>query len=241
MDSKIKKMPRLYIPDATPEDDYMLQDAQAHYVRHVMRLQTGDGIRVFNGLQGEWVSLVKEINKKNVILSFNHVLKEQTALPNILIFCAITKKEAFDLIVEKSAELGASAFYPIITDHTVVHKINHDRLTNIAIEASEQSERLDVMKVHQPDQLKNILKTWDKKNKLIFCIERENAPLLINVSDISEPVAILIGPEGGFSDAEKEFLLQQSFVIPASLGRQILRAETALILSLGMIALMLEK
>lgn len=235
-----QKAPRLYVPDAdfAAGKACNLADAQAHYLRNVMRASVGDHLRLFNGRDGEWLAEIQDVGKKAVSVSLLRPIRPQIPSPDILVLASPVKKEAFDFMVEKSCELGAAAFQPVICDHTVVHRANEERLQAVAIEAAEQCERTDIMVVHPLADLKTILHSWDKNRELIFCLEREEAVEIsqrLKAGDISLPLAILVGPEGGFSRAEIQMIRSFDFVRPVSLGGRILRAETALIAGLSCI------
>ncbi len=228
-----KNTPRLYVP-FDQGGDIVLSEGQQHYLRNVMRLQAGDRLRLFNGQDGEYLAEIKEISKKNVLISIIDKTHEQKLSPDVTVVASLVKKEALDLMIEKASELGASRFIPVVTDHTVVHRMNIERARSIAIEAAEQSERLDVMQVEEPSSLKDILKSWNKERKLIFCIERGLAPAITQaLANIKTPAALLIGPEGGFSEAESAYIKSLEYTVPVSLGPRILRAETALIAGLS--------
>ena len=228
---------RLYVPepDFVAGEVCALSEGQVHYLRNVMRKNAGEKLRVFNGRDGDWLATLVEINKNKALISLDHLRVEQKASPDIWVFASPVKKESFDLMVEKSCELGAAKFIPVICEHTVVHRINQERLQATSIEAAEQSERGDVMEVAPLTELKKCLSSFDSSRKLIFCIERIDAPSLKEVMPKLEnkPLAILIGPEGGFSEAEIEYITAQKYVHPVSLGSRILRAETALITALS--------
>lgn len=232
-----KSLQRLYVPDAdlAAGNDIALSEAQHHYLRNVMRREAGQQLRIFNGTQGEWLVTIKEITKKNAIVECLEVLAEQKTTPPIFVLAAIVKKEAFDIMIEKAAELGAAHFIPVITDHTVVHRMNLDRARATAIEACEQCERMDIMQVDEPLPLKDVLRSWDKSKNFMFCIEREKAQPVATVlaNATPKPQGILVGPEGGFSAQEIELIGKYDFALPVSLGPRILRAETALIAGLG--------
>lgn len=204
-----------------------------------MRKSVGDLLRVFNGYDGEWIANIKELNKKNVLIELDHQLVEQITGADIWVLTSPVKKEAFDLMVQKSCELGAARFVPVLCDHTVVHKINKERLQSIAIEAAEQSERLDIMQVDDSLNLKNCLNSMFKDRYLISCIERTGTPSLLQVAQglVGKPVAILVGPEGGFSDQEIDFIRNFKNGCTVSLGPRILKTETALIATLSCIQL----
>ena len=230
---------RLHVPEPTfiQEGIYALSDGQAHYLRNVMRKAAGDRVRVFNGRDGDWLATLIEINKNKALIKFDQRILEQRYGLDIWVLASPLKKEAFDLIIEKSCELGAAKFIPVVCDHTVVHKINQERLQAISIEAAEQSERGDVMGVEPLIELKKCLNSFDYNRNLIFCIERTEAPSLAETIRklAKKPLALLIGPEGGFSDAEADFIKNLQYVYPVSLGPRILRAETALIAALSVV------
>lgn len=233
-----KTLPRLYVSreNISRGEICELSEGQHHYLRNVMRLSAGDKVRTFNGRNGEWLAELTEISKKNASVSFVEKIGEQTSSPDIWVLASPVKKEAFDIMVEKSAELGAAHFFPILCERTVVSRVNRDRMQAMSIEAAEQCERLDVMEVSALSDLENLFETWNPARKLIFCIERAEAPALAKaISQLppSNPLAILVGPEGGFTDKEIEFIREQKFAVPVSLGSRILKAETALIAALA--------
>jgi len=237
-DHAYKNLSRLYMPleDISSGLNALLSEGQLHYLKNVMRLEAGDQLRVFNGRNGEWLAMVEELSKKKGVIRFVEKLVEQNAAPDAWVLASPVKKEAFEWMVEKSTELGASRFIPVICDHTVVHRVNEERMALIATEAAEQSEWLDLMETASLDKLQNVLNSWPSGRKLIFCIERElAAPLLDVTAKIAPgtPVALLIGPEGGFSKAEIKLLQGYPFVESVSLGTRILKAETALIAALA--------
>lgn len=232
-----KNLIRLYVPQEAPVTggQCALSERQLHYLRNVMRCNPGDMVRVFDGTNGEWLARLEEISKKNAIVSFAEKVREQVNVPDIHVFASPVKKDALDFMVEKASELGAKAFFPVACERTVINRINEDRLQTIAVEAAEQCERLDVMRVQPLQSLKNVLETWHSDRKLFFCIERTAAPMILNrlqAGSFRPPLAVLIGPEGGFTDAEAETLSAMDGVEPVALGGRILRAETALVAAL---------
>ncbi len=200
-----------------------------------MRKSEGDHLRVFNGRDGDWLAELVEINKNNAIIKLNNLISEQKKSPDIRIIASPVKKDAFDLMVEKACELGAAEFVPVICAHTVVHKVNQARLEAIAIEAAEQCERSDVMTVAPLVDLKKYLESVGSDRNIIFCIERKEAPSLVDVLHplAKKPLDILIGPEGGFPAEEVNLIMGIKNIHTASLGPRILRAETALIAALS--------
>ena len=234
---KYKRLVRLYIPDVdfAQGEKCSLSKGQLHYLRNVMRKVSGDVLRVFNGRDGEWLATITELNKKSALLEPDHKLLEQRESPDIWVLASPVKKEAFDLMIEKSCELGAAKFIPVICEHTVVRRINQERLQAIAIEAAEQSERLDVMTVAPLMDLKKALVSECCERNIIFCIERAAAASLVEtVRKLPDkPLAILIGPEGGFSSREIDFIQGLKYVNAVTLGSFILKSETALIAALS--------
>jgi 16S rRNA (uracil1498-N3)-methyltransferase len=228
---------RLYVPEPSfvLRETYALSERQVHYLRNVMRKSAGDKLRVFNGRDGDWLATLEEISKNKAIVRLDSLILEQKQSPDIWVLASPVKKESFDLMVEKACELGASKFIPVVCERTVVHKINQERLQAIAIEAAEQSERCDVMEVAPLDNLKKSLNSIDYGRNLIFCIERLEAPSLAETMAklAKKPQALLIGPEGGFTEAETHYITGLEYVHSVSLGSRILRAETALITTLS--------
>lgn len=236
--AETKTLPRLYVSreNISRGEICGLSEGQHHYLRNVMRLAPGDKVRAFNGRNGEWLAEVTEISKKNAIITFAEKIREQQAASDIWVLASPIKKEAFDFMVEKSAELGASQFIPILCEKSVVSRTNRDRMQLQAIEACEQCERLDLMEVAGLTDLESLFEIWFSGRKLIFCIERKDAPPLaeaLKKIPRETPLAVLVGPEGGFSDKEIEFISKQKFTVPVSLGPRILRAETAAIAALA--------
>jgi 16S rRNA (uracil1498-N3)-methyltransferase len=221
----------------------VLSEGQLHYLKNVMRVKPGDRLRAFNSRNGEWLAEVSELSKKKAVISFLEKIREQAPVPDVWAAASPVKKEAFDFIVEKAAELGASRFLPVLCEHTVVHRVNQERLTAIATEAAEQSERLDLMEVAPLIDLENLLNSWPKDRKLIFCLERGDAPPIaqrLAALPRKAPLGLLVGPEGGFSPGEVRQIAALPFAEPVSLGPRILKAETALVAALACIQALTE-
>lgn len=237
MTGELTSLLRLFVPreNISRGESHELSEGQLHYLRNVMRSKPGDRLRAFNGRNGEWLAEVTELSKKKAIITFVEKIREQVGASSITILASPVKKEAFDMMVEKSTELGAGTFQPVICERTVVHRVNQERLQAIATEAAEQCERLDLMEVMPAADLKKALATWPSSRKLIFCLERGKAPPIAEVlrTGLWQDCGLLVGPEGGFSDAETGFISALPFVQPVSLGSLILKAETALIAALA--------
>lgn len=241
--------PRLYVEtDLSQGSEFALDDGQSKYIARVMRLGVGDGVRVFNGRDGEWRCAIAETSGKTVRVRPEEMTRKQDdgddAGP-ILLFAPL-KKTQTDFVVEKATELGVSALHPVITERTQTRNVRTDRLSKIALEAAEQTERMDVPRVAEPVELMRAIENLDSEPPVIFCDEAGNdankpwggqsgraAPMRDAVAPLAGgPIAILIGPEGGFSPAEQGSLRGRQNVLPVSLGPRILRAETAAISAL---------
>ena len=201
---------------------------QSRYLTQVMRLKLGDDLLIFNGRDGEWRATIAEMLKKGVVLRAGEQVRPQTLGPDLELIVAVVKKSRVETIVEKAAELGARRVRLTVTQRTSVEHVRLDRLDAIAIEAAEQTGRLDVPTVDDPEKLAAILDGWDGARRLMFCDETGGAPVAAAVTEPG-PWAILIGPEGGFSPEERGRLRALPFTTAVSLGPRILRADTAAI------------
>jgi len=203
---------------------------QSRYLTAVMRLSVGDEILVFNGQDGEWRCSLAEAGKRGCVLKAEEQTRPQAYGPDLDLVIAMVKRGRVETIVEKAAELGARRVRLTQTRRTNVDFVKLGRLDAIAIEAAEQTGRLDVPAVDDPQKLDKILDGWDPARRLVFCDEGGDArPMIEALAETGPPAAILIGPEGGFAPEERERLRSLPFVIPVSLGPRILRADTAAI------------
>ncbi|WP_146346496.1 16S rRNA (uracil(1498)-N(3))-methyltransferase [Falsiphaeobacter marinintestinus] len=200
---------------------------QAHYLFGVMRLSVGDGVLVFNGQSGEWLAEITEAGKRGGALSVVDQTAPQMNPPDLWLLFAPIKKARTDFIVEKAAEMGAARIVPVQTDFTNSERIRQDRLQAHAVEAAEQCGGTFVPEVTNLQKLDRLLDNWPDDRQLMFCDETEAGAALTLANAGKGPWAIVIGPEGGFSDRERKRLnaLPQSHVV--SLGPRILRADTA--------------
>ena len=206
---------------------------QAHYLRGVMRLTVGDELLLFNGRDGEWWASVVELGKKSCQLAALERTREQVSAPDLDLIVALVKRSRLETIVEKAAELGCRRVRLAITRRTNADHTNVGRLQAIAVEAAEQTGRLDVPEVVAPEKLDRLLEGWDASRRLLFCDESGDTPAALDaLKDAAGPWAVLIGPEGGFDAAERQRLRAEPFVTVAGLGPRILRADTAAISAL---------
>jgi len=229
-------MIRLFVPDALDAGSLIRPTTeQAHYLRNVMRQGEGDAILVFNGRDGEWRATLAEVTKRGCALRLGEMTRPQASPPDLELVVALVKRARLETIVEKAAELGASRVRLVVTRFTGSDHTNVARLQAIAVEASEQTGRLDVPEVVAPVKLDRLLAGWKPPHWLLFCDEAGDArPIVFALADPA-PVAVLIGPEGGFAPEEREQLRALRFVIPVSLGPRILRADTAAISALALV------
>jgi 16S rRNA (uracil1498-N3)-methyltransferase len=208
---------------------------QAHYLFGVMRQSVGAQIALFNGRDGEWLAEVSEAGKRGGVLSCQQQTKPLQLPPDLWFLFAPIKKARTDFIVEKAAEMGAARILPVQTDYTNSERIKQDRLQAHAVEAAEQCGGTFVPEVADLQKLDRVLDTWPQDRQLMFCNEAEvGSALRLAGQEKDQPWAILIGPEGGFSDQERARLSALPFSHVVSLGPRILRADTAAVAALTM-------
>lgn len=200
---------------------------QTHYLGNVLRKSAGDPVRVFNGRDGEWRAEIEKIDKKGGRLTLIELLRPQIEVPDITLMFAPIRKHRTSFIIEKATELGVRTLQPVLTERTQSRRFSTDKARLQAIEAAEQTERLDVPDIAEAQPLKDILAWWRDK-PILFADEAGDAMRVESaVKDLSAPLAILIGPEGGFTEEERRELRAMDCVTPVSLGPRILRADTA--------------
>lgn len=211
-----------------------LDEGQSHYLIHVLRARTGHRVLLFNGRDGEWQARIDQLGKRSVAVVCLRQVQAQAKSPDIWLVFAPVKKTPSDYLVQKAVELGVAALQPIFTRRTIVGRINEGRMSANAIEAAEQSGRLNVPEIHHPLGLDQLMQDWPSKRHLFFCDEAGDAlPLAQAARNNPGPVAVLTGPEGGFDPAERDMLRALPFVTPVTLGPRILRADTAALAALS--------
>jgi 16S rRNA (uracil1498-N3)-methyltransferase len=228
---------RLFVEgDLSAGQAVALSEGQVHYLRHVMRAKSGEAVQMFNGRDGEWRATLALAAKRGGQAVPERQTRAQDTSPDIWLCFAPVKKSPADLIAQKATELGASMLQPVVTRRTIVGRVNVERMRAIAIEAAEQSERLDVPACAEPVALPKLLAAWPPDRRLLFCDEAGGPALLDAVKDQPPgPWAILIGPEGGFDEAERALIRALPRAIPVSLGPRILRADTAALAALALL------
>ena len=232
-----KTMIRLFTTDDLQAGQSLeLQRPQAHYLRNVMRQNSGDEILLFNGRNGEWRSTLSLSGKRDLMAMPTTRTRPQSSSSGPWLVFAALKRGPTELIIEKATELGVGRLFPVTTAHSIADRLNIDRLQAHAVEAAEQCERLDVPSIAPLTPLSELIDTWPPERRLLIAAERRNVPPLATFLHLPPPRladGLLIGPEGGYSDWELDGLLQLPFCFPISLGPRILRAETAAITALG--------
>ncbi len=184
---------------------------------------------------GEWLAQVAEVSKRSCVLVCRQNLAQQSHVPDVWLIFAPIKKTPADYVVQKATELGAGRLIPVFTRRTIVTRVNLERMRANAIEAAEQSDRLDVPEIGEPLSLNALLAGWPEGRAIIFCDEAGEAPPIASaLAGIPNgAAAILTGPEGGFDPEERETIRARPNVVPVSLGNRVLRADTAALAALA--------
>lgn len=222
---------RLYLTTPLEEGQTVsLSREQAHYLFGVMRLAVGDEIAVFDGVSGAWAAEVAEAGKRAGMLLVGRRTAPHLPPADLWLLFAPLKKARTDFVVEKAVEMGASRIQPVLTDFTNAERVRTDKMRAHVVEAAEQCGATALPEVVEPVKLSALLADWDAARHLVFCDEGAAGP--VDWPVLSAPGAVLIGPEGGFSDAERSRLAGLDFCHPVALGPRILRAETAAVAAL---------
>lgn len=211
-----------------------LDAAQAHYLSGVMRLKPGDEVTLFNGRDGAWSARLDDAGKRGGGATALAQTSPQRDPPDLWLLFAPIKKARTDFIVEKAAEMGAARILPVQTDHTNSERIRQDRLQAHAVEAAEQCGGTFVPQVEGLAPLSRVLASWNTGRRILWADEARAGPAKTLAGLPRGSWAILIGPEGGFSAAERATLLRHPCVTPVSLGPRILRADTAAVAALAL-------
>jgi 16S rRNA (uracil1498-N3)-methyltransferase len=247
------RSPRLHVSGAMKAGaEIAVEKSQAHYLRNVLRLKAGDGVLAFNGKDGEWQATLAD--GKRPVLTLQQQTRPQTEPQDLHYLFAPLKHERLDYIVQKAVEMGVSRLQPVLTRHTQVKRINLERMRANAIEAAEQCGILSVPEIGEPLTFARALASRNAERLLIFCDEaadvkdpvavlaaaREGPSAMLPLTMASaggdaQPLALLIGPEGGFAEEERAALLKLTNVVRLSLGPRILRADTAAVAALALI------
>lgn len=205
-----------------------LNKDQFNYLGNVLRKHNDDKVLVFNGISGEWKASINYHGKRSIDLLIEEKTLEQVIVPDVMLCFSNIRKNRVSFVIEKGTELGVRTFQPIISEHTQSAAFNILKARYQSIQAAEQTQRLDIPEIMQPKSLLELLGDWNNNRTLLFADEKKAviSPLDI-IANISSPVGILIGPEGGFSSIERNYLMSKNFTRPISLGPRVLRSDTA--------------
>ncbi len=226
---------RLYHPNSIVENtSELLSKEHTHYIVNVMRLKRGSTINFFNK-DGEWKSEIIFLEKNRVEVKFLEKIKKASSLSYIELAICLVKKNPMENILQKATELGVSKIIPIVSERTEVKELNHDRAKKIVTEATEQSNQFKPPEISQIIKLKDFINNINGSSKLFFA--DINSKEKLKKTDIEENnlKILLIGPEGDFSPAEREIILQNKNTIPFSISKNILRSDTATISALSLL------
>lgn len=232
---------RLYVQvPLAPQELLILDPGQSHYLTNVLRKKQGDIVHLFNGKEGEWEASIECPHKKHTELIVQKQTRSMQPVPDCWLVAAPIKHARMGFLVEKATELGVAVYQPILTKHSVVKQLNHDRIHANMIEAAEQCERCEVPELKPVLPIQQLMQDWPEDRTAFWCDETGTGnPLMQAIQDTAltsnNKTAMIIGPEGGFSASEIDLLSNHSNVVPVGLGPRILRAETACIAALSVI------
>ncbi|WP_417772319.1 16S rRNA (uracil(1498)-N(3))-methyltransferase [Stappia sp.] len=235
------RMQRLFLEaDLCAETPVATDRAQANYLLNVLRLKDGEQVLVFNGRDGEWIARIAVAGRKQASLVPQEQTRAQTPPPDLHYLFAPLKHARLDYMVQKAVEMGAGTLVPVLTQHTQSTRVNLERMRANIIEACEQCGVISVPSIREPVALTRLLASWsadEESRRLLFCDEGEASQNPLAALERLErgPLAVLIGPEGGFSEAERTELRSFDFVTPVPLGPRVLRADTAAVAALAVV------
>ena len=242
------RTPRLYVDAALHEGATVALDpAQANYLGNVLRLKTGDSVLAFNGRDGEWRGMLASAGKRSLALEIGTRTRPQAGALDLHYWFAPLKHARLDYMAQKAVEMGASRLQPVLTRHAQVARVNLERLRANAIEAAEQCGILTLPDIGAPLTLERMIDERDPARVLVFCDEeadvRDPIAALAEARRAGEgkaiPLAVLIGPEGGFAPDERAALLESPNTVRLALGPRILRADTAAVAALALVGAVL--
>ena len=223
-----RSLPRLFVDQ--PLGAGLNVTVDGNYLAAVLRLGPGDQVKLFDDRSGEWLAEIAEAGKKRVSLTVGERLREREQVPDLWLLFAPIKRGRIDWLVEKATELGVRRLVPVVTRRTIVDRLNLERLRAHAVEAAEQCERTALPELAEPRKLDAVLGDWPEGRVLYFADEGGGEPFVAAPG----PAAILIGPEGGFTEEERAAIRSLAFARPVSLGPRILRADTAALAAISL-------
>ncbi|MCV3766846.1 16S rRNA (uracil(1498)-N(3))-methyltransferase [Rhizobium sp. TRM95796] len=236
------RMQRLFLDAPISADSPIpANDEQVNYLANVLRLQDGAEILIFNGRDGEWKAQLTFPNRKKIQIVPVEVTRPQPEQPDLHYLFAPLKVGRLDYLIQKSVEMGAGVIQPVMTQHVQGKITSLDRLRANAVEAAEQCGILAIPEVREPVRLTALIETWPRDRRIIYCDEGAdtNNPMSALRAIAEKKLALLIGPEGGFSEEEQRLLRSLDFVTPIPLGPRILRADTAAVAAFAVIQAMI--
>ena len=226
---------RLYYPGAIVENSTnLLSKEHTHYLTNVMRLKRGSNVNLFNK-DGEWLSEIVFLNRDRVEVKFLNKIKESSKSTNVELAICLVKKTSMEIILQKATELGIAKIIPIISERTEVKDLNIERAKKIVVEATEQSNQLNVPDIEEPQKLKDFINSLDSNTSLFFADINTEKKIDNKTIEKSKKISLLVGPEGDFSPIEREMILAKDNAISFSISKNILRTETATISALSLI------
>ena len=226
---------RLYYPGTIVENSTnLLSKEHTHYLTNVMRLKRGSNVNLFNK-DGEWLSEIVFLDRDRVEVKFLNKIKESSKSTNVELAICLVKKTSMEIILQKATELGIAKIIPIISERTEVKDLNIERARKIVVEATEQSNQLNVPDIEEPQKLKDFINSLDSNTSLFFADINTEKKIDNKIIEKSKKISVLIGPEGDFSPNEREMILAKDNAISFSISRNILRTETAVISALSLI------
>jgi 16S rRNA (uracil1498-N3)-methyltransferase len=234
------KAPRLFVHQPLAAGTRVpLEWSKAHYLLNVLRLKEGNEVLLFNGVDGEWLATLGGGRKASQMVVERRT-RPQEPPPDLHYLFAPLKQARLDYMVQKAVELGVGVLQPVLTQHTQVNRMNRERMESNAIEAVEQCGMIALPQIGDPEPLRGVLDTWParhRERRIIYCDEamEDGDPITILKGLPASPLAVLIGPEGGFSVEERMLLRARSFVTPIPLGHRIMRADTAAVAALALV------
>ena len=229
---------RLFLEPALAQGARLpLEREQANYLLSVLRMKQDDTVLVFNGRDGEWLAAISVEGRKQASLTLVRQTRPQPPAPDLHYLFAPLKHARLDYMAQKAVEMGAGVIQPVLTRRTQVSRLNLDRMRANAVEAAEQCGILSLPEIRAERPLEAALEALEPERLLVFCDEAmaQASPVAALAQAQPGPLAVLIGPEGGFSDDERTLLLAQDFVVAISLGPRILRADTAAVAALAVV------
>ncbi len=229
---------RLFVEASlTSGAEIICSSTQTNYLINVLRLKLNDEILIFNGIDGEWRARISMLSRRSCTLVASQQTREQVAGPDLEYLFAPLKRARLDYMVQKAVEMGVRSLRPVLTRRTTPDRVNLHRMRANAIEAAEQCGILHLPRIEEPRKFAAVLESWSEERTLIVC--DESAPQSNPVDALRSvqpgPIAVLVGPEGGFDTEERNQLLAHPKVCTISLGPRIMRADTAAVAALALV------